>query len=80
MDAQNKFKIMAETSHQLVEMIQKRLGDSISTLDSLTGSPMENIPDEVKKMREIEASRIRAVMQEQKSIINIINALFPSVG
>jgi uncharacterized membrane protein len=75
----NDFKtmIMAETAQHLVEMIQKRVASRLSALNALQSPPLDNIPDEVKKMREIEAGKIRAVMQEQTDLIEIIQMLFP---
>lgn len=71
------FRIMKATADQLVGMIQKRLANRLELLNTLSGNPMDVVPDEVKKMREIEASRGRAVMQEQKDIIEIIQMLYP---
>lgn len=73
-----KANIMAETAQHLINMIQKRLANRVATLNSLATSPLDNIPDEVKKMRAIECSVIRAVMQEQSDLIEIIRTLFPN--
>jgi len=72
-----KLKIMADTVKHLNDMIQKRLNNRVEALNTLESSPMDNLPDEVKKMREIEAGKIRAVMQEQKDLIEIVKILFP---
>jgi len=72
-----KLKIMADTAKHLNDMIQKRLNNRVEALNTLESSPMDNLPDEVKKMREIEAGKIRAVMQEQKDLIEIVKILFP---
>jgi hypothetical protein len=76
--SKEKTNIMVQTANHLVDMIQTRLSHRIQALNTLSGSPMDNIPDEVKKMREIEAAKIRAVMEEQKDLIEIIKLLFPS--
>jgi predicted amidohydrolase len=68
---------MADTAKHLNDMIQKRLNNRVEALNTLESSPMDNLPDEVKKMREIEAGKIRAVMQEQKDLIEIVKILFP---
>lgn len=68
---------MTEAADQLVSMIQNRLSNRIEALNALSGSPIDSLPDEVKKMREVEASKIRAVMEEQKDLIAIIKMLFP---
>lgn len=77
MNNTEKALIMAETSQHLIDMIQKRLKSRLDALSALQSSPMDNIPDEVKKMREVEASKIRAVMQEQTDLIEIIQVIFP---
>lgn len=65
------------TVKQLNDMIQSRLNNRIEALNHLEPSPMDSgIPDEIKKMREIEACKIRAVMQEQKDLIELIKLLF----
>ncbi len=68
---------MMDAATNLKTMIQKRLNNRVAGLSALDASPLENLPDDVKKMRELEASKMRAVMEEQKDIIEIINLLFP---
>jgi len=77
MDNAEKSKIMADTAKHLVSMIQNRLNNRIEALNTLQASPMDSVPDNVKEMREIEAGKVRAVMQEQKDLIEIIKMLFP---
>lgn len=72
-----KFAIMTQAAKQLREMIQNRLSSRIEILQTLASSPVDNLPDSVKEKREEEAGKIRAVMQEQKDIIAIIQMLFP---
>ena len=77
MELSEKAKHMTEAANQLASMIQKRLGNRIEMLNTLGSNAMENVPDEVKKMREEESSKLRAVIQEQKDIVEIIKMLFP---
>ncbi|HXR84317.1 MAG TPA: hypothetical protein VN722_08415 [Hanamia sp.] len=79
MELQQKMVIMTETAQLLIDMIQRRMNGRFSVLNSLHSTPLDNISNEVKMMREIEAKAVRAVMQEQSDIIDIINALFPNV-
>lgn len=76
---EEKIKAMAETAQSLIDMIQKRMSTRLNTLNSLASSALDNVPDEVKQMREIESSKIRAVMQEQSDLIEVIKLLFPHV-
>jgi hypothetical protein len=80
MDNQEKIAIMATTANQLVTMIQARVKtrmDTLTALSAVSENPIDNSPVEVKQMREMEASKIRAVMQEQHDLIAIIKMLFP---
>ena len=77
MKESEKATIMAETAQNLISMIQNRLNSRVEALNTLSTSSMESIPDKVKEMRETEAIKIRAVMQEQKDLIEIIKILFP---
>ena len=71
---------MSDTAQHLIDMVQKRLNNRVDALNALSSTPMDYISDEVKKMREIEAGKIRSVMQEQKDLIDIMNLLFPKPG
>lgn len=79
MDDKIKLQIMSATIKPLKDVLQKRLANKVELLNTLQGSSLDNIPEQIQKMREEEASRVRAVMQEQKDLIEIINALFPEV-
>ncbi len=80
MEANEKTIIMVETAQSLKDMVQKRMANRMNALTTLQTSPMDSIPDDVKQMREVEASRIRAVMQEQSDLIEIIEMLFPQAA
>lgn len=77
MEDKEYIAIMA-TVKTIKELLQKRLHNKVELLNTLQSQPLDNIPDAIQKMREEEASRVRAVMQEQKDLIEIINALFPN--
>lgn len=77
LSAEEKKKIMSNTAKSLIDVIQKRLNNRIESLNQLENTQLDNFGEEVKKMREIEAGRIRAVMQEQKDLIEFMKVLFP---
>jgi hypothetical protein len=77
MNTNDKFSIMTNVAKQLKDIIQGRLNTRIDSVNTLQGSSLDNVPDEVKKMREIEAGKTRAVMQEQKDLIELIKTLYP---
>jgi len=72
-----KLQVMASTVKTIKDLLQKRLSNKLEALNAVSSASLDNIPVEVQKMREDEASKIRAVMQEQKDLIEIINAMFP---
>lgn len=77
MDDKIKLQIMSTTIKPIKELLQKRLSNKLELLNTLQSSSLDNIPEQIQKMREEEAARVRAVMQEQKDLIEIINALYP---
>jgi hypothetical protein len=77
MNTNDKFTIMTNVAKQLKDIIQGRLNTRLDAVNTLQGSSLDNVPDEVKKMREIEAGKTRAVMQEQKDLIELIKTLYP---
>lgn len=73
----DKLEGMAYTVKSVKDLLQKRLNNKIELLNSISTGSLDNTPVEVQKMREEEAAKIRAVMQEQKDLIEIINTMFP---
>lgn len=69
---------MAETVKPIIQLLQTRLKTRRDTLDALSSQTLDTIPETIKKMREEESSKIRAVVQEQEDLIAIINALYPN--
>lgn len=69
---------MAETVGTFKKLLQSRLSNKVELLNTLQDNISDTTPESIKKMREEEAARVRAVMQEQKDLIEIINALFPN--
>ncbi|MEJ7610657.1 MAG: hypothetical protein WKF88_05695 [Ferruginibacter sp.] len=80
MDDKEKTMIMIETAQSLKDMIQKRMNNRVDHLTTLQSTNLDALPEEVTKMREVEASRIRAVVSEQKDIIELIDMLFPKAA
>jgi hypothetical protein len=77
MNNNDKFSIMTNAAKQIKDIIQGRLNNRLEAVNTLQGSSLDNVPDEVKKMREIEAGKIRAVMQEQKDLLEVIKSIYP---
>ena len=74
----DKLKIMAATLKPIVELIEQRLNSRLDMLNTLAAQPLDNnLPESVKKMREEESAKIRAVVQEQRDLLATIKALYP---
>lgn len=77
MDEKKQIEIMAATIKPVKDLLNKRLLNKIALLETLSANALDSIPESIKLKREEEAARVRAVIQEQKDLIEIINALFP---
>ena len=77
MNEEEKFKIMAATIENVKDLLSKRLNNRITMLETLASSPMDGLPEKVQELREREAEKTRAVINEQKDIIELLNMLFP---
>jgi len=77
MNEEEKLKVMAATIENVKDLLTKRLNHRITMLDTLATSPMDGLPEKVQELREREAEKTRAVINEQKDIIELLNMLFP---
>lgn len=74
-----KLAIMSATVKPILDLLQTRLSKRFETLNTLSNTTIDSsIPESVRKMREEEASKIRAVIQEQSDLIEIIKVLYPN--
>jgi len=70
---------MSVTVNSIKELLEKRLSNRLDALEAVAITPLDNIPESIQKMREEEASKTRAVIQEQRDILDIIKSLFPNI-
>lgn len=77
MDEKKQIEIMASTIKPVKDLLNKRMLNKVELLNTLSANTLDTIPESIKLKREEEAARVRAVIQEQKDLIEIINALFP---
>lgn len=73
-----KTDVMNATVNSIKSNIQDRMNKRIEVMNTLSGQPLDNLPESVKLEREKECGRLRAVIQEQSDLISLINALFPN--
>ncbi len=78
MNDKEKIEFMTATVKPITDLITQRLNSRLDMLNTLAIQPLEtNMPESVKKMREEESAKIRAVVQEQRDLLATINTLFP---
>jgi hypothetical protein len=73
-----KLLIMKQTVKPIIDLIEQRLKTRRTMLDTLVIQPVDNVPESIKKMREEESSKIRAVIQEQEDLLATIKVLYPN--
>ena len=78
MEDKNKLEVMSATVNAIKELLEKRLEKRLNALEAISSSPLDNLPEIIQTKREDEASKIRAVVQEQRDILDIIKYLFPN--
>jgi hypothetical protein len=78
MDDKIKLEIMSTTVNSIKELLEKRLEKRLNALEAIASTPLDNLPEIIQTKREDEASKIRAVVQEQRDILDIIKYLFPN--
>ena len=66
------------TINSIKELLEKRLSNRLDALEAIATTSLENVPESIQKIREEEASKTRAVIQEQRDILDIIKYLFPN--
>lgn len=78
MDDKIKLEIMSATVNSIKDLLEKRLSNRLDALQAISSSSLDNLPEIIQTKREDEASKIRAVIQEQRDILDIIKSLFPN--
>lgn len=73
----DKLQLMTDAVDRIKQMLQDRIDINETALQNGYDSPLDNVPDEVKVLREQEAAKMRAVKKEQRELLQIINLMFP---
>lgn len=68
---------MSATVNSIKDLLEKRLSNRLDALQAMSTSSLDGLPEVIQKMRKEEVSKIRAVVQEQRDILDIIKSLFP---
>lgn len=70
-------KIINMAVQPIKDLLTSRLNNRIQALTAFDNNPIDNIPDDVKKMRELQALRLRASIEELNDLIEIVNTIYP---
>jgi septation ring formation regulator EzrA len=65
---------MTKQNKQFSELIKARLKNRETSIKEIQ-NPLDSVPEQVRQIREIEACQGRAVIQELKDLLEIINAI-----
>jgi hypothetical protein len=80
MDYNEKRKVMTDAAKPILDFIAKRIKNKTETLKAYEYGPMDTtIIDDVKKMREIEAIKLRHEINVLVDLTDIINAIYPEI-
>lgn len=75
MDSTEKIKIMKATVEPILKMLEKRKSNKIQALQAYDVDILSD--SEIKKMREIEAIKLRHEVDVLNDLTDIVNAMFP---
>lgn len=77
MNDKEKLEFMQQVVNPIIALIQQRLDTRLDMLNTLAVQPLDTMPESIKRMREEESSKIRAVVQEQRDLLATIKTLYP---
>lgn len=67
-----------DESKKITDLLQTRMNSRKEALHALEPNSLDQVPDQVKISRELQAAQLRAVIQEQNDLTEIIKMLFPA--
>jgi hypothetical protein len=78
MDTTEKKQIMASTVKPIVNLLEKRMGNKMEALKAYEG-PIKDANDEISRIREIEAVKLRHEIDVLKDLGDIVKAMYPEL-
>lgn len=66
---------MDDKIKKLIEFVENRIKETTDELQKANPSSLDAIPEAIFIMKEQEAAKLRAVIQEQQNILGVINLL-----
>lgn len=77
MTTEEKIKFMAETVRPIVALLDKRMKNKMDALKAYEG-PINESDSEIKRIREIEAVKLRHEVDVLKDLSDIVQAMYPN--
>jgi signal-transduction protein with cAMP-binding, CBS, and nucleotidyltransferase domain len=77
LSTEEKIKFMAEVVKPIVNLLDKRMKNKLEALKAYDG-PINDSDSEIKKMREIEAIKLRHEVDVLKDLSDIVQAMYPN--
>ena len=79
MDSNEKIKLMADVVKPILALLDKRMKNKLEALKAYDETnPMNTADSEIKKMREIEAMKLRHEIDVLKDLSDIVQAMYPN--
>lgn len=77
MTTDEKLKIMSDTVKPILNLLDKRMKNKMDALKAFDG-PINSSDTEIKRIREIEAVKLRHEVDILKDLSDIVSAMYPS--
>jgi len=78
MTTDEKLKLMAETVKPIIQLLDKRMNNKMEALKAYDG-PINHADAEIKRMREIEAMKLRHEVDVLRDLKDIVQAMYPNL-
>jgi hypothetical protein len=77
MTADEKIRFMNDVVKPIKKMLKARIKARKDAMTAYESNILDQLPDEVKVIREKEAVVIRAVMTEQQDLLDVLDLMYP---
>lgn len=77
MTTDEKLKLMSATVKPILNLLDKRLKNKLEALKAYDPDPVGNTDSEIKRIREIEAVKLRHEVDVLKDLSDIVSAMYP---
>jgi hypothetical protein len=78
MNTKEKIEFMAAVVKPIVSLLDKRMSNKMEALKAYEG-PIKDANDEISRIREIEAVKLRHEVDVLKDLVDIVKAMYPEI-